>query len=394
MYRLLILLFFLLASSACNSTGAQRSATITATMIPSPSFTTASTFTSVPSQTPTPSPSSTPTPSPTPLLWAGNGTALPSDLARLDVANASQVSGLAEWNIDSLSDMTWTPDGSLLVVASQSGIFFFDALRRELLRELYPQATHLVEIDFSPTSAWLISASREGTEESGFISRLELWQGPGWKPRGLIYDIPLAISDISFSPDGKALAAAFSSPIAERNELDFWDVSSWLITETLQTGPLLNIEISPDAELLASSPDLYALRVMDLGEKSWIYNLKTSFTGAVNSFAFSPDGLFLASGHYDGVIRIWDMRTGLLKLEFQSQEVIQSLVFSSDGRLLASGGSYESNLVRLWDPSTGLLLRTLEGHTSGVTHLLFSPENQFLVSGSYDGILRIWGIRP
>jgi len=379
MYRLLILLFFLLASSACNSTGAQRSATITATMIPSPSFTTASTFTSVPSQTPTPSPSSTPTPSPTPLLWAGNGTALPSDLARLDVANASQVSGLAEWNIDSLSDMTWTPDGSLLVVASQSGIFFFDALRRELLRELYPQATHLVEIDFSPTSAWLISASREGTEESGFISRLELWQGPGWKPRGLIYDIPLAISDISFSPDGKALAAAFSSPIAERNELDFWDVSSWLITETLQTGPLLNIEISPDAELL---------------EKSWIYNLKTSFTGAVNSFAFSPDGLFLASGHYDGVIRIWDMRTGLLKLEFQSQEVIQSLVFSSDGRLLASGGSYESNLVRLWDPSTGLLLRTLEGHTSGVTHLLFSPENQFLVSGSYDGILRIWGIRP
>jgi WD40 repeat protein len=301
---------------------------------------------------------------------------------------------LAKWNIDSLSDMTWTPDGGLLVVTSQSGIFFFDPRRRELIRELYPQATPLVVIDFSPTSAWLISASREGTEESGFFSRLELWQGPGWKPRGLIYDVPLAISDISFSPDGTALTAAFSSPIAERNELDFWDVTSWLITETLQTGPLLNIKISPDGELLASSPDQYALRVMDLGGKSWIYNLRTSFTGAVNSFAFSPDGLFLASGHYDGMIRIWDMRTGLMQLEFQSQEVIQGLVFSPDGRLLASGGSYESNLVRLWDPSTGLLLRTLEGHTSSVTHLLFSPENQFLVSGSYDGILRIWGIRP
>src|SRR4030042_1421951 len=133
---------------------------------------------------------------------------------------------------------------------------------------------------------------------------------------------------------------------------------------------------------------------MDLGEKSWIYNLRSSFTGAVNSFAFSPDGLFLASGHYDGMIRIWDLRTGLLQLVFESQEAIQSLVFSPDGRLLASGGSYESNLVRLWDPSTGLLLRTLEGHTSGVTHLLFSPKNQFLVSGAYDGILRIWGIRP
>lgn len=388
------MLFILLASSACNSTGAQRTDTLTATIIPSPSFTTVSSFTPVPSQTPTPSPSSTPTPSPTPLIWLGDSTPLPGDLQRLDVANASRVSALAEWNIDSLSDMTWTPDGSLLVVASQSGIFFFEPFSRDLLRELYPQATPLIEIDFSPTSAWLVSASREGAEESGFISRLELWQGPGWKPRGLIYDVPLAISDISFSPDGTALTAAFSSPIAERNELDFWDVSTWLITETLQTGPLLNIEISPDGELLATSPDLYALMVMDLGEKSWIYNLRTSFTGAVNSFAFSPDGLFLASGHYDGMIRIWDLRTGLLQLGFQSQEVIQSLVYSPDGRLLASGGSYESNLVRLWDPSTGLLLRSLDGHTSGVTHLLFSPENQFLVSGTYDGILRIWGIRP
>lgn len=323
-----------------------------------------------------------------------DSTPVPPELPRIDVVNAAQVSGLAEWEISSLADLTWSSDGSLLVAASQSEVFFFEPLSRQSIRQLYPQATPLVNIEFSPTGSWFVSASREGTEEIGFFSRLELWQGPGWRPRGLIYDVPLAISDLAFSPDGTDLTAAFSSPIAERNELDFWDVNSWLITETLQTGPLLNIAISPDGELLAASPDRYALRVMDLGEKSWIYNLRTSFTGAVNSFAFSPDGLVLASGHYDGMIRLWDLRTGLLQREVQSSEVIQSLAFSQDSRLLASGGSFESNTVRLWDPATGLLLRSLEGHTSGVTHLLFAPGNQYLVSGTYDGVLRMWGIRP
>lgn len=352
------------------------------------------TFTLVPSQTPTPSPSPTFTPTPTPLLWAGEATPLPIDLEPITVDSASRVSALAEWRFDSLTDMTWAPDSNLLVVASQSGIYFIDPLSREIVRELFPQAKSLVDIEFSPLATWLIAASREGTEESGFISRLELWQGPGWKPRGLLYDIPLAVSDTSFSPDGSGFTVAYSSPIAERNELHFWNVSTWLITETLQTGPLLNIDFSSDGRLLATSPDLYAIRVMDLREKTWIYNLGTSFTGAVNSFTFSPSGSQLASGHYDSMIRLWDMSTGLLQLEFESNEVVQSLAYSPDGQLLASGGSYQSNQVRLWDAASGLLLRNLEGHTSGVTQLLFAPGNQFLVSGTYDGILRIWGIRP
>jgi WD40 repeat protein len=36
----------------------------------------------------------------------------------------------------------------------------------------------------------------------------------------------------------------------------------------------------------------------------------------------------------------------------------------------------------------------LDGHTKGVTHVLFSPDSQYLVSASYDGLIRLWGIRP
>jgi WD40 repeat protein len=136
------------------------------------------------------------------------------------------------------------------------------------------------------------------------------------------------------------------------------------------------------------------LKVWDLTKKDWLFTLHTSFTGAVNRLAFSPDGQTLASGHYDGTIRVWDMQAGGLLFTIQTDEVIESLVFSPDGQMLASGGSYANSFVRLWDAHNGALLNTLEGNTSGVGYLLFSPDSRYLVSGSYDGMLRLWGVRP
>jgi WD40 repeat protein len=39
-------------------------------------------------------------------------------------------------------------------------------------------------------------------------------------------------------------------------------------------------------------------------------------------------------------------------------------------------------------------LNRLPGHNSGVNNLAFSPGGQYLASGSFDGMLRLWGIRP
>ena len=61
-------------------------------------------------------------------------------------------------------------------------------------------------------------------------------------------------------------------------------------------------------------------------------------TDSVNSVAFSPDGLLIASGSYDGV-RLWDVQTGkeIRRLEGHTDSVM-SVTFSPDGRLIASGG--------------------------------------------------------
>jgi WD40 repeat protein len=366
--------------------------TLTATWVATSTATLAATPTSTPTVTPTPS--STPTLTPTSLLLVQVGTLLPPSFIPITETNSAQVSGLAEWREDTVTDLAWTPDGRILAVADSAQIKLYDVPKRQVLRSLHPRNEGIIDLAFSPSGTWLVSGSRWGSDQTGYISNLELWSGPDWKPMGVLYGVGRALSSLDFSPDGRAFAAAFTSPVYEENSVEFWNTTTWEITETVKTGTVLNIAFSSVGGLIAASPDRYAIQIWDMRKDRKLFKLFTSFTGAVTKMAFSPNGLTLASGHYDGDINLWDMRTGNLQLLFHTDEVIESLAFSPDGHILATGGSYQNNLVRLWDVSTGTLLRTLEGHTNAVGYLLFDPTGQFLVSASYDGTIRLWGIRP
>ena len=82
---------------------------------------------------------------------------------------------------------------------------------------------------------------------------------------------------------------------------------------------------------------------------------------SVNSVVFSPDGKTLASGGRDDTVRLWDVATGEEARRLTGHGVsVNSVVFSPDGKTLASGGF--DGTVRLWDVATGEEARRLTGH--------------------------------
>jgi COMPASS component SWD3 len=48
--------------------------------------------------------------------------------------------------------------------------------------------------------------------------------------------------------------------------------------------------------------------------------------------------------------------------------------------------------VKLWDSTTGQIVRTFEGHSSGISDIAWSNDSEFIASASDDKTIRIWSL--
>ncbi|MHC5749688.1 MAG: WD40 domain-containing protein [Nostoc sp.] len=69
---------------------------------------------------------------------------------------------------------------------------------------------------------------------------------------------------------------------------------------------------------------------------------------------------------------------------------VNSVGFSPDGKTLASGS--DDNTIKLWDISTGKAIKTLTGHSSKVYSIGFSPDGKTLASSSGDKTIKLWDV--
>jgi hypothetical protein len=177
-----------------------------------------------------------------------------------------------------------------------------------------------------------------------------------------------------FSFDGKTLATGGEGGVR------LWDVATGraMTNLTRQARDMHSVSLSPDGKTLAGSDRVY---IDGKVVGCWLWDVATGratvtlIKEQTYSVVFSPDGKSLATGG-EGGVRLWDAATGRTMTTFIG-EITYSVVFSPDGKTLATGGE---GGVRLWDVATGRSAHTVTDHASD--SVAFSPDGKVLARGT------------
>lgn len=177
-----------------------------------------------------------------------------------------------------------------------------------------------------------------------------------------------------------------------------WDRSTGFCIQqfAFHSAPVIDVDWKTDSCFASCSTD-NRIFICELNSNQPI----RTFLGhqdEVNAVKWNPQGELLASCSDDATLKIWNMHqdTPLSDLRVHNKE-IYTIKWSPTGpgtqfpnmmSILASG-SFDST-IRLWDVERGLTLHALTKHSEPVYCIDFSPNGQFLVSGSLDNWICVW----
>ncbi len=200
-------------------------------------------------------------------------------------------------------------------------------------------------------------------------------------------------TNLTFSPDGKLLAAALWG-----EGLVVWNVDKGVVEDTFVTKASM-VAFLPDGQLLAEGGR--RIRLFNLSHGKPVTDLH-SFSGASELWhlTYSPDGVFLASTARDGIVRLFDAKTEQLVHAFPSRRSPNGhrppyggapLAFASDGRtLVAANGDHTVSVLDIPRREERFLL---EGHTRAIDRLAISSDSEMLATTGGDTIMIVWDLK-
>jgi len=156
-----------------------------------------------------------------------------------------------------------------------------------------------------------------------------------------------------------------------------------------KAGEVWAIALSENGQFLVATTYDGRINVWDLAVgKIAQYETKGSFGCAVD---ISRDGKFTASGHENGAVYVFNNDTGRMLYSLPGLvKPVRTVAFSPAGTRLAAAG--DARIISLYDVQHGEQVATLTGHSGWVFSVDWSDTGEYLLSGSFDGKVKVWSI--
>lgn len=333
-----------------------------------------------------------------------------------------------------IKDMQYSPDGTILAVATTIGIWIYDTetyQERSLLAQ-NDKGVEIISFDakgttitsrerFGGITLWDVTTRKpkktitnhfscfspdgETFAHTNYTNKIHLRDTVTGESKHILEGHTDSVSCVLFSPDSQTLASG-----SKDQTVRLWDVATGGHKETLtgHSSPVTRIIFSPDGQTLASRSKDQTVHLWDVatGEQK---GALTGHPSPVSRIIFSPDGSTLTSMSDDKTIYLWDTATGerkktianqgVITEPLERQEMIESVSFSSDGGTLATVRF--NNTIRLWDTTTGALIQTLTNqeidvkqtdYQKKIEKVLFSSDRRMLVSITGGGNIHLWDV--
>ena len=245
---------------------------------------------------------------------------------------------------------------------------------------------------------------------------------------------------LSLVTDNKTLLSGDSN-----GKIGIWSLETKKLLQSLTSnqGRIKSLAISPDEKILVSGGSDNTIKIWDLerlkNNQEHKHKYQLDNLSSISTLVITPNGKKIVSGGADNTIKIWDLK-GLKDNQVPNYNLkghthrISSLVVTNDSKKLISGS--DDGTIKIWDlEDKGRLLQSLipnqgrikslaikigskgelflfssgsnkqikawklhpvnpiDNYTNQVNKVIISSDNKTIVSGSFDGTIRVYDLK-
>jgi WD40 repeat protein len=283
--------------------------------------------------------------------------------------------------VDLYFDMAFSHHSTWLALASKSGTFrVWDTSNFTLLQRLDNYNCSYRSLAFSQDSVWLALWSYDGT--------IEILDTSSYMCLQTFQSSLRSVGLLAFSHDSTKLAYGGTY----YNRTNIWDLSSGAVSQTFKhSDPVTALAFSRNSAWLAVGHGNGTITMYDTHSGVCLQILE-GHREYVFSLAFCHDSSWLASSSIDETVKIWDTASigACLRAPKRQSSDVMKVVFSYDLTRLASIST--DGTVKIWDAASGTCLQQFAGHSKSVNDVAFSYDSRWLASAGHDCTVKIWDI--